>query len=281
MAASTLDTMLYFTNTGRVFSTRVFDIPEASRTARGTAIVNMLQMESSESISSIVKIRHDAKDFKYLAFGTKNGFVKKTLIEEYDNIRKSGLIAINLKAGDELLTVKPTTGKDDIMMVSQDGKAIRFAEDDVRETGRATSGVIGIRTKKDDNAIQMDVLYAHDEAKFVLLTLTETGFGKVTSVDEYAQQGRGGQGVYTAKLSGKSGKLQVAQVLNPDLVIDLLVISEQGQIIRLPFETVPNQSRHTQGVHIIRMDSGDKVVSIATIEDQKDEEAEKETNQKK
>ncbi|MCA9397444.1 DNA gyrase subunit A [candidate division WWE3 bacterium] len=271
ITASTLDTMLYFTNTGRVFSTRVFEIPETSRTARGTAIVNLLQTESEENVTSIVKIRHDAKDYKYLAFGTKNGFIKKTLLEEYDNIRKSGLIAINLKDKDELLSVRPIFEGADIIMVTQNGKAIRFAEEDVRDTGRATSGVIGIRAKKDDETIQMDVLPANDETSPVLLTMSEKGFGKVTNLEEYAQQGRGGQGVFTAKLTEKTGKLRIAQVLNPEIVKDLLVISGQGQIIRLDFDSVPRQSRHTQGVHIIRMDDNDTVASIATIEEQIEE----------
>lgn len=271
ISASTLDTMLYFTNTGRVFSNRVYEIPEASRTARGTAIVNLLQTESYESISSIVRLKHDAQEYKYLAFGTKNGFVKKTAISDYDNIRKSGLIAINLKDGDQLLTVKPTTGEDDMMMVTRKGKAIRFSENDVRETGRSTSGVIGLRTKGDDSAIQMDVLYRNENADLVLLTLSEKGFGKVTPLSEYAQQGRGGQGVYTAKLTSKTGNLQIAQVVNPTVIKDLLVISAQGQIIRLSFDAVPTQSRHTQGVHIIRLSEGDRVASITTIEEQNEE----------
>jgi DNA gyrase subunit A len=268
ITASTLDTMLYFTNTGRVFSNRVYEIPEASRTARGTAIVNLLQMESSESVSSIIKLRHNADDYQFLAFATRDGFIKKSAISEYQNIRKSGLIAIVLNEADQVLSVKPTTGDDDILMITREGKAIRFAEQDVRETGRATRGVIGIRARKGDRTIQMDVLKPQDDQTSVLLTLTEKGFGKVTPLTEYAQQGRGGQGVFTAKLTEKTGQLQVAQVINPSLVKDLLVISVHSQIIRLPFGSVPNQNRHTQGVHIIRLDSGDSVASIATIEEQ-------------
>ncbi len=270
ITASTLDTMLYFTNTGRVFSNRVYEIPEASRTARGTAIVNLLQMESSESVSSIIKLRHKAEEYKYLAFATRDGYVKKSALSEYENIRKSGLIAIVLNDGDQLLSVKPTTGTDDMLIITQEGKAIRFSEQDVRETGRATRGVIGIRARKGDATIQMDILAQNDDKSHVLLTLTEKGFGKVTALTEYAQQGRGGQGVFTAKLTDKTGKLQVASVVNPDMVKDLLVISVHGQIIRLPFASVPNQSRHTQGVHILRLESGDKVASMTTIEEQEE-----------
>lgn len=274
MTASTLDTMLYFTNTGRVFSTKAYEIPEASRTARGTAIVNLLQMEANEKVSSIIKLRHNTKEYQFLTFATTHGLVKKTLIEEYENIRKSGLIAINLSGDDEVLSVRPTTGEDDIFIITKNGKAIRFSEKDMRETGRATRGVIGIRTKKEDHTIQMDVLRKEDDASNVLLTLSESGFGKTTPLTEYTQQGRGGQGVFTAKVTSKTGNLQVAEVVDPRTIEDLLVVSAQGQIIRLPFDTVPLQNRQTQGVHIIRLDEKDTVVSIATIETQEIEEKE-------
>lgn len=271
ITASTLDTMMYFTNTGRVFSTRVYEIPEASRTARGTAIVNLLQLEANERITSIVRLENKNETAKFLTFGTKHGFIKRTALQEYDAIRKSGLIAINLADGDELLSVRPTTGEDDIMMITQNGKCIRYAETDARETGRATRGVIGIRTKVGDDAIQMDILRNHPEHQHVLFTLSENGYGKTTPLSEYAQQGRGGQGVFTAKVTEKTGKLLIAEVVHPDRVEDILVVSAKGQIIRLPFNTVPSLGRHTQGVHIIKLDKGDTVASVATIG--KDEEA--------
>lgn len=266
ITASTLDTMMYFTNTGRVFTTRVYEIPEASRTARGTAIVNLLQLESNEKVTSIVRLDHTKDEYKYLAFGTKHGFIKRTALPEYQNIRKSGLIAIVLSDDDELLSVQPTTGNDDLIIITQNGKCIRFSEEDVRETGRATRGVIGIRTKAGDETIQMSVLRNHPTHTHVLFTLSEKGYGKTTPLTEYQQQGRGGQGVFTAKVTEKTGKLQIASVLHPERVEDVLIVSSQGQIIRLPFNTVPVLGRHTQGVHIIKLDKDDTVASAAAIE---------------
>lgn len=267
IAASTLDTMLYFTNSGRVFSTKIYEIPESSRTARGTAIVNLLQTESGEQVSNIIRIPHIASDLEYLAFCTRKGLIKKTPLGEYDNIRKSGLVAIKLQKDDEVISVKGTTGKDDIVISTNNGKVIRFAESDLRETGRATQGVIGIRIKEDDFTIQMDVIANGDDTELILLTLSTKGFGKATALSEYSRQGRGGQGVFVAKINGKTGKLCVSETVDPDKVKDMLIVSSQGQIIRLNIDTIPSLGRHTQGVHVIRMSSDDTVASVALIKE--------------
>ena len=214
---------------------------------------------------------------KYLFFATRNGKVKKTEATEYQNIRQSGLAAIELEKDDQLLNVVPTTGNDKILLVTSDGKSILFEESEVRPTGRATQGVKGIELKQGDYVIGMDVITAAEEKEafrdYEVLVISENGHGKKTKLSEYSPQGRGGQGVFTAKLSNKTGRLVAMRVLRheheeeteAEASTDLLVVSQKGQAIRLPINTVPVLGRHTQGVSIIRLNGGDKATALAIL----------------
>jgi len=219
---------------------------------------------------------------QYLLFTTRNGIVKKTKIKEYSSIRPSGLVAISLSKGDRLLTTHLTSGEDEVLLVTAAGKAIRFSEKDVRNTGRATKGVKGISLKKDDYVIGSDVITAVKKAGAHLLTITQNGYGKMTALSEYNLQGRGGQGVFTHKTSDKTGAIVdmmiVATTPNKTSEVkpqtsevedigaaDLLVVSTSGQTIRLPLSDIPSTGRHTQGVRIIRLNKDDQVAALATL----------------
>lgn len=212
----------------------------------------------------------------FLFFATKNGLVKKTGLTEYENIRTSGLVAIKLDNDDQLLDVAATSGEDQILLISKDGKSILFDENEVRATGRASRGVKGINLKKGDIVIGMDVIHKNETAdaqQYEVLVISENGYGKKTKFGEYGQQGRGGQGVFTAKISTKTGKLIDMRVLRHDHPEseegtdshDLLVISAKGQTIRLPISDVPILGRHTQGVRILRLNSGDHATALAIL----------------
>lgn len=208
---------------------------------------------------------------KFLLFITKNGLVKKTPIEEYQNIRSSGLVAIRLDADDELLTVKPTSGQDEVMLIASNGKSIRFDEIKIRPTGRATRGVTGIRLKKGEVVVGADVISpAAPKESLSLLTISQAGFGKKTPLAQYKKQGRGGQGVFTAKVTSKTGPLVVAKFLASnhkpqENEQELLIISKQGQVIRLKLSAVSELNRQTQGVKLIRLDEDDKVAAVTSL----------------
>lgn len=208
---------------------------------------------------------------RYLLFITKNGLVKKTPIEEYQNIRSSGLVAIRLDADDELLTVKPTLGQDEIMLVASNGKSIRFDESKIRPTGRATRGVTGIRLKKGEAVVGADVISQTAPQKLSsLLTVSRAGFGKKTPLVQYKKQGRGGMGIFTAKVTQKTGPLVVAKLLaasheKQENEQELLITSKQGQVIRLKLFAVSELGRQTQGVKLIRLDEGDQVAAMALL----------------
>lgn len=214
---------------------------------------------------------------KFLLFATKNGKVKKTSAEEYQNIRQSGLAAIDLERDDQLLAVRQTTGNDKVLLITAAGKCILFEESEVRPTGRATQGVKGIELKEGDYVIGMDVITAAEEAQgqnsYEVLVISDNGYGKKTVLNEYTPQGRGGQGVFTAKLTPKTGKLVAMRVLRHNnqteeevaASSDILVISQKGQAIRLPLSSVPALGRHTQGVSIIKLNSGDRATALAIL----------------
>ncbi len=218
----------------------------------------------------------------YYLFATKNGTVKKTLASEYENIRQNGLIAIKLEENDQLLSVKPTTGKDKILLITAKGKSILFDENDIRPTGRATRGVRGIKIRKDDFVVGMDIITTEDEKQaknYEVLVLSSNGYGKKTLLSDYSIQGRGGQGVFTAKLNKKTGNLVAMRLLRNSSTesdadklnnlisepSDLLVISKLGQAIRLPLKEVPTLGRHTQGVRIIRLNEKDEASALALL----------------
>ncbi|EKD93494.1 MAG: hypothetical protein ACD_28C00140G0004 [uncultured bacterium] len=255
------DDLLYFTNRGRVFKLPAYEIPQTSRTAKGQAIVNLLQLQKDEWVTAILK-EEEKSEGKYLFMGTNRGTVKKTPIEDFKNMRKTGLIAIKLREKDELEWVKETSGEDNVVMITREGKCIQFNENDVRSMGRTATGVRGIRLKGDDEVIQMDVIKGeHGD----LLVITEKGMGKRTPLANYRAQGRGGSGVKTANLSPKTGKVVGAEVLEENMEGDLIVVSKSGQIIRLPLTSIPNRGRATQGVYLMRMNTNDKVASISIM----------------
>ena len=258
--ASTHDTILFFTNKGKLYKLRGFEIPEAGRTARGTAIVNLLSLDAGEKVSAVIPIQNFAEG-KYLLMATKNGLIKKTALAEYNSARRTGLQGITLKEDDELITVRLTDGEDNVVLVTREGMCITFDEKDVRPIGRVSQGVIGIRLDDGDEVIGMESVIAGGKA--TLLAITENGFGKRTELDEYRVQIRGGKGVITYKITPKTGKLVGARVATEE--DDVMLITDTGTIIRLEVKDISVLGRSTQGVTLMRTNDGGKVVSIETL----------------
>ena len=258
--ASTHDTILFFTNKGKLYKLRGFEIPEAGRTARGTAIVNLLSLDAGEKISAVIPIQNFAEG-KYLLMATKNGLIKKTALTEYNSTRKTGLQGITLKEDDELITVRLTDGQDNVVLVTKEGMCITFDEKEVRPIGRVSQGVIGIRLDDGDEVIGMESVIAGGKA--TLLAITENGFGKRTELDEYRVQIRGGKGVITYKITPKTGKLIGARIATEE--DDVMLITDTGTIIRLEVKDISVLGRSTQGVTLMRTNDGGKVVSIETL----------------
>ena len=258
--ASTHDTILFFTNKGKLYRLRGYEVPEAGRTARGTAIVNLLSLDAGEKVSAVIPIQNFAEG-KYLLMATKNGLIKKTALAEYNSARKTGLQGITLKEDDELIAVRLTDGEDNVVLVTRNGMCITFDEKDVRPIGRVSQGVIGIRIDDDDEVIGMESIIAGGKA--TLLAITENGFGKRTELDEYRVQIRGGKGVVTYKITSKTGKLVGARIATDDE--DVMLITDTGTIIRLKVKDISILGRPTQGVTLMRTTDGGKVVSIETL----------------
>ncbi|HLC87899.1 MAG TPA: DNA gyrase subunit A [Patescibacteria group bacterium] len=264
----TLDNLLFFTDKGRVFQIKVWEIPETSRVAKGQAIVNLINVEQGEKMTAI--LTHRSKDkFKFLFMCTKQGNVKKTPIEEYANIRKNGLISIKLDSGDELGWVVPTSGNDDTVIVSYRGQSIRFKEALVRPTHRDTSGVRGITLEKDDEVVSMNLV---DDPSLHVLVVMENGLGKKTPISAWKTQGRGGSGIKAAQVTEKTGKIVTAQLINPSHET-LVLTSNKGQLIKLNIKDIPTLQRQTQGVILMRVRPGEKVAA-ATVVGKKDKEFE-------
>lgn len=252
------DNLLFFTNTGKVFQTKAYEIPESTRTAKGQSIVNFLTLSQEESVTAVIAFNKDDQ-FKYLIMATEKGTVKKTKLEEFENVRRSGLIAINLENGDALRWVDTTTGSDEVIIATSEGQAIHFKESDVRPMGRTAAGVRGIKLKKDDKVVGMDVVFKNQKGN-QLLVISQNGYGKRTDLKAYKVQKRGGSGIKTASVTAKTGKLVGGNIINVDnLEEDLILTSEQGQIIRIPLSSVSALGRATQGVRVMRPQSGDKV----------------------
>ena len=258
--ASTHDTILFFTNKGKLYKLRGYEIPEAGRTAKGTAIVNLLSLDPGEKVSAVIPIQNFAEG-KYLLMATKNGLIKKTALKEYDTARKTGLQGITLKNEDELIGVRLTDGEDNVVLVTKNGLCITFDEKDVRPIGRVSQGVIGIRLDEDDEVIGMESVIVGGKA--TLLAITENGFGKRTELEEYRVQKRGGRGVITYKITPKTGKLVGVRIATKDN--DVMLITDTGTIIRLKVEDISILGRSTQGVTLMRTNDGGKVVSIETL----------------
>lgn len=255
------DTLLFFTNMGRVFQLPVYELPQTSRTAKGQAIINLLQLGKEEKVTTIYPVRKE-KAREYLFMATKNGTVKKTTLSEFQNVRKSGLIAIRLRPGDYLEWVKSTNPGDKVTMITKKGQSIQFNEKDVRPIGRASMGVRGIKIKEDDEVVEMDILKDNEGS---IMVITENGMGKKTLVKEYRLQSRGGSGIKTANITARTGKIVKAKVIEEGQKGDLIVISKHGQIIRLNLRQLPFRKRATQGVYIMRLRGEDKVASISVI----------------
>ena len=258
--ASTHDTLLFFTNKGKVYRLRGYEVPEAGRTARGTAIVNLLSLDRGEKISAVITLSNFAEG-KYLLMGTKRGMIKKTALLEYDSVRKSGLQAITLKEDDELIDVRMTDGEDNVVLVTHQGLCITFEEKDVRPIGRVGQGVIGIKLNEDDEVIGMEPIIAGSKA--TLLAITENGFGKRTELDEYRVQARGGKGVITYKTTPKTGNIVGIRIATDEE--DVMLITNTGTVIRLNVKDISVLGRATQGVTLMRTNNDCKVVSIETI----------------
>ena len=258
---STHDTVLFFSNKGKLYRLRGYEIPEAGRTAKGTAIVNLLSLDAGEKISAIIPISN-FEDGKYLLMATRNGLIKKTALQEYNSTRKTGLLAITLKDDDELIDVRLTDGEDNVVLVTSKGMCITFDEKDVRPVGRSAQGVLGIRLDEDDFVIGMESILA-DNKKATLLAITENGFGKRTELDEYRVQNRGGKGVITYKITPKTGNIVGIRVTNED--DDAMLITNSGTIIRIKVKDVSILGRATQGVTLMRTSENEKVVSIETL----------------
>ena len=259
--ASTHDTILFFSNKGKLYRLRGYEIPEAGRTAKGTAIVNLLSLDPGEKITAVIPISNFAEG-KYLLMATQKGFIKKTALTEYNSARKTGLQAITLKEEDELIAVRLTDGQDNVVLVTEDGMSITFSEQDVRPMGRTAQGVIGIKLGDGDKVIGMESII--DGANATLLAITEHGFGKRTDLDEYRVQNRGGRGVITYKVTQKTGKLVGIRVTDDS--IDIMMITDTGTIIRISVKDVSVLGRSTQGVTLMRTNDGGKVVSIELVE---------------
>ena len=263
--ASTHDMILFFSNKGKVYKLKGYEIPEAGRTAKGTAIVNLLSLDNGEKISAVIPIQNFAEG-KYLLMATKNGLIKKTALKEYDSTRKTGLQGITLKQDDELISVRLTDGEDNVVLVTREGICITFDEKDVRPIGRVSQGVIGIKLDKDDEVIGMESIITGSKA--TLLAITENGFGKRTELDEYRVQARGGRGVITYKITPKTGKLVGIRIATGEE--DVMLITDTGTIIRLAVKDISVLGRSTQGVTLMRTNDGGKVVSIELVEEEQE-----------
>jgi len=271
-STSTHEDMMFFTSRGRVFRLKAYDIPEASRTAKGQAIVNFLELGPGEKVTAVLTGDLKKSKAKYIVMVTSRGTIKKTALDDFENVRKSGLIAIKLNDGDNLQWVKTSTGKDDILLTTFNGMSIHFSEEDVRGMGRVAAGVRGIKLKGEDEVIGMDVITQEDlKEGRLFLNIMENGYGKRSPVEEYTLQNRGGQGIKAAQLSPKTGKLVASHIVKAKDGRDMLVMSMAGQIIRTPVDTVSILGRATQGVKVMRFKTpSDKVATAAVVEGEKE-----------
>ena len=255
LVMSTHEDLMFFTNRGRVYQIKCYEIPEAGRTARGTAIVNLLQLEGGEKVTAMIRIPAGAQE-SYLIMATRLGLIKKTALSEFQNLRRTGLIAIVLREDDELMGVELTDGEQQILLATQGGMAIRFGEGDIRAMGRVSMGVKSVDLAEGDEVVGLAV---YEEGAHVL-SVTENGYGKRTEIDDYRLQSRGGKGILAMKLSERSGKLAAQLIVHPDE--DLMLITDDGVIIRLPVDGIPVLGRNTQGVRIMRVAGERRVVGV-------------------
>jgi len=262
--ATTHHNILFFTSRGRVYRLKGYELPEASRTAKGTASINILPLEAKETITAVIPIKEFTGQ-RYLFMATRKGIVKKTELMEFDTTRRTGLIAIVLDEDDDLIGVKLTDGDQEIIMGTKEGLAIRFSEQDVRVMGRSTHGVRGIRLREEDYVVGMDTV----KNDYEVLTFTANGYGKRTQVDEYRLQGRGGKGIINSKISDKTGEVVGIKLVRPGQ--ELMLISGDGIVIRIDVDEISVIRRGTQGVKLMKTGENDTVVAVATVEKKVDE----------
>lgn len=256
--------ILFFTNRGRVYWLKVHQIPEASRQAKGKAMVNLIQIGQDERVTAALPVREFTPDH-FILMATTHGIIKKTELEAYSHPRPSGIIAVTLEEGDELIAAEVTDGRRDVFLGTRDGLSIRFPESDVREVGRTGKGVIGVRLDDGNEVVGMEIV--RDDS--TILTVTERGYGKRTSLDEYRSQGRGGKGIITIKTTEKNGKvIGMAQVAEDD---EILLITRNGKLLRIKAREISVQGRNTQGVRLLETEEGDAVISLATVVEREDE----------
>ena len=267
VSMNTHDYILFFSNKGRIYRMKGYEVPEFSRQSKGLPIINLLQLEKDENVSSIISLSADNEEHKYLVFVTKNGIIKRTELSEFDNIRKSGKIAITLKEDDELIYVGVTTGNDEIAIGSNNGRMVRFNEDEVRVMGRTASGVKGIELD-DSKVIGAEVLKQNQ----LILIVTENGYGKKSEIDEYRLTHRGSKGVKALNITDKNGMMVALKCVNPENESDLMIMTDSGVIIKLPLEQVSTLKRATQGIRLINLKDDQKVSTVAIVDKEDDTE---------
>lgn len=266
LVSNTHDNLLVFTDSGKVFKIPVYEIPKAERQSQGRGIFNFLEISPQEKILALISIgKEDQKqNLKYLFFATKNGIIKKTPLGEFKNVRRTGLIAIHLKEDDILIGCQKSSGEDEIILVTKQGQSIRFTEKEVRPMGRVAAGIRGIKLRKGDEVVRMEVIRGKvEKGKNYLLVISENGFGKRTDLKEYRVQKRGGGGIKTAKITQKTGPLVAIEILEDET--ELITISKKGKVLKTKIVSIPKLSRSTQGVKIMNLEEGDKVASATCI----------------
>lgn len=274
VSMKTHDYILFFSNRGRIYRMKGYEVPEFSRQSKGLPIINLLQLEKEENISSIISLSADNEEHKYLVFVTKNGVIKRTELSEFDNIRKSGKIAITLKEDDELIYVGVTTGNDEIAIGANNGRMVRFNEDEVRVMGRSASGVKGIELE-DSKVIGAEVIKPNQ----LILIVTENGYGKKSEIEEYRLTHRGSKGVKALNITDKNGMMVALKCVNPGDDYDLMIMTDSGIIIKLPLEQVSTLKRATQGVRLINLKEDQKVSTVAVVEKEETEESTESTGE--
>lgn len=260
ISTSTHDTLLFFTNFGRVYRLKAYEIPEYGRTAKGLPIVNLLKLEDGETIQTIINARKEETAGKSFFFTTKQGIVKRTEVSEFNNIRQNGLRALKLKEGDQLINVLLTSGQDDIIIGTHSGYSVRFNEASIRNMGRSATGVRGVKLREDDRVVGASRIQDNQE----VLVITENGFGKRTSATDYPTKGRGGKGIKTANITPKNG--QLAGLVTVDGTEDIMVITNKGVIIRTNVANISQTGRATLGVKIMKLDADAKIVTFTLVQ---------------
>ncbi|WP_082231955.1 DNA gyrase subunit A [Halobacillus massiliensis] len=265
LSTSTHNTLLFFSNKGKVYKAKGYEVPEFSRTAKGIPIINMLEIDRDEWINAVIAVEEFADDW-YFVFTTRNGITKRTSISQFANIRRGGLIALGLREDDELISVKLTDGEQDIMIGTKNGYVIRFNESQIRKMGRTAAGVKGISLRSDDKVVSMEII----DDNLQVLTVTSKGFGKRTPAEDYRLTNRGGKGIITCNLTEKNGHVVATKAVTGEE--DAMIITAHGVLIRMPVETISETGRNTQGVRLIRLQEDEEVATVARIESEKEEE---------